>query len=213
MKCFKHIAAVLSFIMLSDVGSAQQSNPSFTVSFPKNVVLEPRYFPTQLFFSDTTKKSDTLQSVVVRKSSDSTPSRKGYNSTKSAGLAVGLSAVLPGAGQIYNESYWKAPVIWGLTTYWVYEWIDLNGKYKDFRDQFQKSVETFPPYGDTQKQRVRDFYRDERDKFAWYLGALYFVNLLDAYITANLYDFNVSPDLGADGTVAPRLTASIRLRF
>ena len=163
------------------------------------------------FLQDTTRASDTLQPVVLRKPSRAASSERGYESTKSPGLAVLFSAALPGAGQLYNESYWKVPVIWGLGGYWVYEWIDLNKKYKDFQDQFQKSINTLPPYGDTQLQRVRDFYRDERDKFAWYLGALYVVNLLDAYVTANLYDFSVSPDLGADGRVVPKITASVRI--
>lgn len=130
-----------------------------------------------------------------------------YTSTKSPAVAVLLSAVVPGAGQIYNESYWKPPIIWGLGAYWVYEWLTLNDKYLDFRSQFSQNP------NNAQLKRVRDFYRDERDKFAWYLGVLYFANLLDAYIGASLYDFNVTPDLSADGRVVPRITATLRVRF
>ena len=59
----------------------------------------------------------------------------------------------------------------------------------------------------------RDFYRNERDSFAWYLGALYFLNLVDAYVGANLYDFDVSPELGEGGRVVPKMTATIRLKL
>ena len=136
-----------------------------------------------------------------------------YRPAKKAWLAVGLSAAVPGLGQIYNENYWKVPVIWGLGGYWVHEWITLNNKYRDFRDQFSQSVTPSLPSGDGQFLKLRDFYRDERDKFAWYLGALYFLNLVDAYVGANLYDFDVGSDLGADGRMVPRATATIRVRF
>ena len=134
-------------------------------------------------------------------------------SSKSPWLAVGLSAVGPGLGQIYNEDYWKVPVIWGLSAYWISEWISLHNQYNDFRDQYAASVLEFPPNGDDRYLRLRDSYRDERDKFAWFLGGLYFLNLVDAYVGANLYDFDVSSDLGADGSLGRRVTASIRLRF
>ncbi len=143
----------------------------------------------------------------VEKSSTNPSGVKRYTSTKSPGIAVLLSAVVPGVGQIYNESYWKPPIIWGLGGYWVYEWIKLNDKYQDFQTQFSQN-----PSND-QLKRIRDFYRDERDKFAWYLGALYFVNLLDAYVGASLYDFNVTPDLTADGVFVPKITATLRLKF
>jgi hypothetical protein len=162
---------------------------------------------------DTTNISDTLQTPAILRNESPQPAKIGYESTKSPLLAVLLSTVLPGAGQIYNESYWKAPLIWAVGGYWVYEWIDLNKLYKDYRDQYSRSLEAIPPSGDRRLQQVRDFYRDERDKFAWYLGALYFANLLDAYIGANLYDFNVSPDLSTSGTTVPRFTASIRIPF
>src|SRR5438552_132453 len=71
-------------------------------------------------------QSDTLH---ARKSA---PGEKLFHPSKSPWLAVGLSAALPGAGQLYDENYWKVPVIWGLGGYWIYEWVKLNNKYKDF---------------------------------------------------------------------------------
>ena len=137
----------------------------------------------------------------------------GYHPTKDPWLAVGLSAAVPGLGQIYNKNYWKVPVLWGFGGYWVYEWIHLNNTYKDFRDQYSRSITQTEPLGNSQFLKLRDFYRDERDKFAWYLGALYFLNLVDAYVSAQLYDFDVSPDLGSGGGAMPRVTATIRWRF
>ena len=122
-----------------------------------------------------------------------------------------MSAVLPGSGQIYNTDYWKAPVIWGLGGYWIYEWVKLNNSYQDYRNQYEQSLVT--PPGDPDLRRIRDFYHDERDKFAWFLGALYMVNLVDAYVGAHLYDFDVSGDLGLDGRIEPRVMATIHLRF
>jgi hypothetical protein len=135
-----------------------------------------------------------------------------FQPTKSPWLAVGLSAVLPGAGQIYDESYWKAPIIWGVGGYWISQWISLNGKYGDFRDLYAKSIQ-LTGSGNENDRRLRDFYRDERDRFAWFLGALYFLNLVDAYVGAHLYDFDVGPQLSANGRVVPRVCATVKLRF
>lgn len=129
---------------------------------------------------------------------------------KSPLMAVGLSAVLPGAGQAYTENYWKIPVIWGLGGYWIYEWIQNNDRYRDFRDRYSQSVQDFPPYGDERMLSLREFYRDQRDSFTWYLGLLYFLNVVDAYVGAQLYDFDVGPELGSRGS---GLSASLRVRF
>jgi hypothetical protein len=126
-----------------------------------------------------------------------------------------MSAVIPGSGQIYNADYWKAPIVWGLGGYWIYEWVKLNNLYHDNRDLYEQSIndpQTSP--GTTARYKeIRDFYHDERDKFAWYLGALYMVNLVDAYVGAHLYDFDVSGDLGADGRIEPKVMATVHLRF
>jgi len=136
-----------------------------------------------------------------------------FHQSKSPWLAVGMSAILPGSGQIYNADYWKAPVIWGLAGYWIYEWTKLNNLYQDRRILYEESVAASPPNGNPTYQDHRDFYRNERDKFAWFMGALYMVNLVDAYVGAHLYDFDVSGDLGLDGRIEPKVMATVHLRF
>lgn len=103
---------------------------------------------------------------------------------KSPWGAVARSAIIPGWGQIYNESYWKAPVIWGIMGWFVYGWIDNNNNYKDYKNLYIQTGETL--YLD-----YRDFYRDQRDEFAIYLVLTYFLNLVDAYVDAHLFDFSV----------------------
>jgi hypothetical protein len=106
-----------------------------------------------------------------------------------------LSAVLPGAGQFYNESYWKIPVILGLGSYWGYEWVQMNNELITYKSKYSESLLKFPPSGNYQYKKFRDFYRSERDKFAWYLGILYVLNIVDAYVDASLFDFSVDDDL------------------
>ncbi len=117
-----------------------------------------------------------------------------YHPTKSAGLAMLFSAVVPGLGQAYNESYWKVPIVVGLGTYFAVEWLHYNKVYHDYRDQYLASLAQTPG-GDASLQNLREFYRDQRDTFAWYIAILYFVNIADAYVDASLYDFDVSGNL------------------
>ncbi len=136
------------------------------------------------FLSSTFFQNDTT-TVPVTDDSLSAP----FIQTKSTLLAMGLSALLPGAGQIYNESYWKAPIIIGIGGWLVYEWIQNNNLYRDYRDQYQASLTQTAPNVSGYLLKVREFYRDQRDGFAWYLGLLYAINILDAYVDASLYDF------------------------
>ncbi len=164
--------------------------------------------------ADSTRRdtaASLLQPDSLRISAADTAVR-GYHPTKRPWVAVGFSAVLPGAGQIYDQAYWKLPIIWGLGGYWVSQWIQMNSKYKDYRDSYSASLLVSPPYGNSHLKDVRDFYRDERDKFAWYLGLLYLLNLVDAYVGANLYDFDVGPELGTIGR-PPQTAVTIRWRF
>lgn len=122
---------------------------------------------------DTTAAADTINN-----------STNNFVMQKSPWGAVLRSAIIPGWGQIYNESYWKVPIVWGITGWLVYVWVDNNSLYKDNRTLFLQT-------GDDRYKRFRDFYRDQRDQFAIYIVLTYFLNLVDAYVDAHLFDFNV----------------------
>jgi hypothetical protein len=117
---------------------------------------------------------------------------------KSPGTAMLLSTVLPGAGQVYNTSYWKVPIILGLGIYFVSYYLDSQRRVEDYRQQYAASL-LATPGGDPSLLALRDFYIGERDTFLWYFCILYVLNIVDAYVDASLYGFDVSPTLNMRG--------------
>ena len=153
----------------------------------------------------------SVDTVSVLRTTPGTPPT--FVMTKSPWLAVGLSALLPGAGQFYNESYWKIPIVLGLGTYFVSQWIHNNNLAEDYRQQFDESITPENPFGDPTLLAIREFYKDERDTFVWYTVILYVVQLADAYVDANLYDFNVGDDLSVRFLPDAHVVAERSFRF
>jgi len=128
-----------------------------------------------------------------------------------------FSAVVPGAGQFYNRSYWKVPVVLGLGLYFASTWLDQNRRTQDYRQQYAASVAAGTP--STTLLNEREFYKEQRDTFAWYFVILYVINIADAYVDAALFDFDVGPDLTlrvlpvAPGPDAPSPGLTLRLGF
>lgn len=123
--------------------------------------------------------------------------------SKSTGLAMLLSGILPGAGQVYNESYWKAPIVLGLGIYFAAEFLRNDRYANDYR-------QTYLLTGDDADRRTRDDYKSLRDANAWYFLIVYVLNIVDAYVDASLFGFDVSPALGVRGS-GP--VAGLSLRF
>ncbi len=142
-----------------------------------------------------------------------------YKPTKSPGLALLFSAVLPGAGQFYNESYWKIPILLGFGYYFASRWLDNNDSTKFYRDRYAASITPQSPGGNGRYQQLREFYKDQRDAFSWYMFIYYIVNLVDAYVDASLYDFNVGDNLSIrvcpefDGQQAGRAQLTVKISF
>jgi hypothetical protein len=144
------------------------------------------------FLSDTVVHVFNEDSAVAKLGLSTDTVRRPGKSTTVALLA---SAVVPGAGQIYNGSYWKVPIIWGFGYYFISVVNQQNKLYKQYRAAYQASVDSTPPNGNTDILTSRDFYRNQRDTFGWYLAIEYIINLLDAYVDASLYNFEISPNL------------------
>lgn len=132
------------------------------------------------FKPDTLKETDVINEEFVMQ--------------KSPAGAVLRSAVLPGWGQFYNESYWKIPVVWGFLGYYTYEWIRADDNYKKYRDLYIESNRENSIY-----RNLRDDYLDFRDSFTIYFIAAYLLNMIDAYVDAHMFDFNVTPDTKSNG--------------
>ena len=120
---------------------------------------------------------------------------------KSPWFAVLQSAVVPGLGQIYNESYIKAPIIWGAAALLVYGWVYNDNKHSDYANLYQQTQNEL-------YRRYRDFYGDQRDLFTIYMGLVYLLNLVDAYVDAHLFDFNVT-----DGPITNSPMLNFRIKF
>lgn len=132
--------------------------------------------------------------------------------TKSPGLALLASALLPGAGQVYNESYWKAPVIAGVGVYFTSRWLHYNRLAQEAREKYDASRET-DQSGDQRQLQLREFYKSERDTYTWYLLILYILNVADAFVDASLYDFDVGDDLSVRITPEGPARVGVRITF
>ncbi|MFI3267915.1 MAG: DUF5683 domain-containing protein [Rikenellaceae bacterium] len=125
--------------------------------------------------------------------------------------ATMLSAVFPGAGQVYNKSYWKLPIIYGGLATFGYV-IDYNNRgYKRFKTAYEMltdgndaTVDEFNGYySSTFLENTRDSYRRYRDLGIILTCGFYLLNIIDAHVEAYLKRYDVSDDLAM--TVEPTL--------
>ncbi|WP_317174907.1 DUF5683 domain-containing protein [Pararhodonellum marinum] len=113
-----------------------------------------------------------------------------------------LSAMLPGAGQVYNGKAWKVPIIYGgfMTNAYFTEF--NNRRYQIFRDalfQFRDPTNTepnpFPNLNEDGLIRNVNYWRRNRDATYIIFLAIYVLNIVDANVDAHLSNFDVSDDL------------------
>jgi|GEM_PF-762821 len=117
--------------------------------------------------------------------------------------ALLMSAVLPGAGQIYNKKYWKLPILYGGFTACGYFIYFNNSRYQKYHKALIKRVdgdsttvdEFTGVYTDDNLIDLKNYYRRNRDLTIIITSAVYVLNLLDAYVDAHLFYFNVNDDL------------------
>lgn len=128
--------------------------------------------------------------------------------------AVILSAVAPGAGQIYNhlampkgqkKAYWKVPLIYaglGTSTFFLVrnqiEQKNLKTEYNNRLDPTYVPGTAFPDYKNYDNQGILTLYNQYinwRDLSILAVGAIYFLQIVDAGVEAHFVSFDVSEDL------------------
>jgi hypothetical protein len=114
-----------------------------------------------------------------------------------------LSAVLPGAGQVYNHKFWKVPVIYAGFAGLGYLVKTNNDQYKIYKDAYRFRLDDDPLtidnftdiYSDQDLVTLKNYYRRNRDVSIIAGGVLYILNIVDAAVDAHLFYFNVNDDL------------------
>ena len=153
-------------------------------------------------------------SVDTAKTSEHTDTLS-WQARHSPQRATLYSAVLPGAGQIYNRKYWKAPIVWGGLGACLY-FVQRNGKeYRRYKDAYLAVTDGDPTTTDefdgrisaAQLLDVTDTYRKWRDMSYIATGLVYILNIVDASVDANFVRFDVGRDLSLGVGPSLELTA------
>ena len=157
---------------------------------------------TQLSYcQDSTQVADQDTVVTEKAKKDSN-----YRSPKRAVL---LSAVLPGAGQIYNHApmkgkrnLWKVPILYagiGTTSYFLFDNIK---NYKSYRTEYIHRLNcdtcasiNYPTFTVENLRTAIDQYKNWRDMSVVILAGIYVLQLVDASVSAHLFNHDISPNL------------------
>lgn len=135
--------------------------------------------------------------------------------------AVWMAAILPGYGQIYNRSYWKLPIVYGgfMGCGFAISW--NNERYEAYKEAYRdilmdadhlssdptRSYNAILPEGYTIERMGgqnnytailkdrQNTYRRYRDISIVVAIAVYALSIIDAYVDAQLFDFDISDDL------------------
>ncbi|MEO8088435.1 MAG: DUF5683 domain-containing protein [Bacteroidota bacterium] len=148
-----------------------------------------------------------------------------------ANKAALFSAIIPGAGQIYNRKYWKPPILYAGFIALGYSIAFNNKNYQIFKKAYQYRIDTLTTtvdqyvaiYPDPNALLARkDYYRRTRDLMWIISSGVYILNIIDAYVDAQLSDFDISDDLtmnaqpgiqfAIDKSPVPSLALTFRLK-
>lgn len=143
-----------------------------------------------------------------------------------------FSAIIPGAGQIYNKKYWKAPIVYAGFAALIYSAYFYTNEYNRTRQaliETRDSASNYTPH-DPEFQNIpypvlmnwREFYRKNRDLSYIGMAGLYLINIVDAAVDAHLQAFDVNENLSLKvqpsiipdgmGAYAPHLSLHLYLK-
>ncbi len=120
--------------------------------------------------------------------------------------------IFPGLGQIYNRSYWKLPIVYGGAIGLVYGITWNNRYYQEYSRAYRDAMGSnptgrsydnlLPPGTDPTSDYAKNLLKNQHNTYRRYrdlciVGAVafYALTIVEAYVDAQLADFDISPDL------------------
>ena len=132
--------------------------------------------------------------------------------------ALWLALVLPGAGQIYNRKFWKLPIFYGGFLGCIYALSWNNMMYKDYSQAYLDIMDDDPTTASYNKflhlgvqitsaneERYKEIFKGRKDKYrrwrdmsSFVMIGIYALSVIDAYVDAELSEFDISKDLSLE---------------
>jgi hypothetical protein len=133
------------------------------------------------------------------------------------------SAVLPGLGQLYNRKYWKVPLVYGGFATLGYFINFNNEQYTIYRQAYSDIIDNDPNTTSYLKLKVnpsllqpdrisnftdalktqKDYWRRSRDLVVIGTVVFYALNIIDASVDANFFNFDIGDDLTINWVPGP----------
>ena len=142
-----------------------------------------------LFFFTVNLFGDDFDPFIIDEGdipSTPTPPPYTFSLPKSPLKAGLLSALLPGAGQFYNEKYFKATGIVAIHAALVGMTFYYDSKVDEYR---RKRNYSEGPVSDYYDYMYRDYF-DKRQSYLYWVGASVFLSSMEAFVDAHLINFN-----------------------
>lgn len=206
---------IIAFIFLvTGILTASAQKDSIEAALPEKAVetLPDRAVETLIdSVSKILPKADSVAAVDIRK----IEKRDWTTWTPNPNRALWLALVIPGGGQIYNRKYWKLPIIYGGMMGCIYALTWNNMMYRDYSqayldimdsDPTTQSYNKFLHLGATitaaNEERYKKLFKSRKDKYRRWrdmsmfcLIGVYALSVIDAYVDAELSEFDISKDL------------------
>ena len=129
--------------------------------------------------------------------------------------AMWLALVIPGGGQIYNRKYWKLPIVYGGFVGCIYAMRWNNMMYRDYAQAYIDLMDDDPGTASYNKflhlgrqidasnaERYKTIFKKRKDRFRrwrdmsfFVMVGIYALSVVDAYVDAELSEFDISKDL------------------
>ena len=211
MKTFRHIpvrkALATLLLLVATMTAAQAQTDSISKA------LEP--MDSIAVVDMQTLEPEKATSVVVDSNRVKKPKRDWNTWRPNPKRALWLALVLPGAGQIYNRKYWKLPIIYGGFMGCIYALTWNNMMYKDYSQAYLDIMDNDPgtasynkflhlgvEINDQNMERYKQLFKSRKDKYRrwrdlsfFVMLGVYAISVIDAYVDAELSEFDISKDL------------------